>query len=126
MDLNTVVQGIVLEKTCSIKASSDSNESKAITLRVRFDGVTLKDVFAKAVSSVVIQWQNGPGRNKFTSWTERGTVDIDFKAPGRLLTDPMAEVIGRALAMTKAERTVYLKGILSQINAEVDDDEDVE
>uniref|UniRef100_A0A6H1ZC17 Uncharacterized protein n=1 Tax=viral metagenome TaxID=1070528 RepID=A0A6H1ZC17_9ZZZZ len=125
MDLNTVVTGIVLEKACSIKASSDSYESKAITLRVRFDGVTLKDVFAKAVSSVVIQWQNGPGRNKFTSWTDRGTVDIDFKAPGRSLTDPMAEVIARAKAMPKDERAVYLKGILSQIDV-VDEDEDVE
>ena len=82
MDLNTIVNGITLEKACSIKADKDSSESKSITLKVLFNGVTLKDVFAKAVSSAVIQWQNGPGRTKFTSWTDKQVVSIDFKAPG--------------------------------------------
>ena len=82
MDLHTIVNGIVLDKVCSIKADKDSDESKAITLRVKFDGVSLRDVFTKAVSSAVIQWQNGPGRNKFDTWTNNQTVNVDFKAPG--------------------------------------------
>ena len=82
MDLNTVVNNIVLEKNTSIKMDKESTESKSITLKVLFNGVTLKDVFAKAVSSAVIQWQNGPGRTKFTSWIDKQVVSIDFKAPG--------------------------------------------
>ena len=116
MDLHTIVNGIVLDKVCSIKADKDSDESKAITLRVKFDGVSLRDVFTKAVSSAVIQWQNGPGRNKFDTWTNNQVVEIDFKAPGRVQTDPVADVIGRAKAMSKEARITYLKDILGQID----------
>ena len=116
IDMNTVVQGIVLGKVCGIKPDGDSTESKSITLRIGFNGVTLKDVFTKAVSSAVIQWQNGPGRKQFDTWTDKGTVNVEFKAPGRTATDPVADVIGRAKAMSKEERVIYLQGILAQCN----------
>lgn len=83
MDMNEVVKGVNLTKACSIKADKDSNESKTVTLNIKFDGVTLRDVFAKAVSSAIIQWQNGPGRTKFTTWKHGQVVNVDFKAPGR-------------------------------------------
>lgn len=83
MELNEIVRGIVLDKECSIKPDSDSTESKTLTIKVRFDGVRLRDVFAKAVSSTVISWQNGPGRKRFDQWTNRQVIMVDFKAPGR-------------------------------------------
>ena len=92
MDLNQLVSNVVLAKVCSIKPDKDSDTSKSITLKVKFDGVTLKDVFAKALSSAVIQWQNGPGRNGFDKWTNNQVVNVDFKAPGRQPTlSPMEQ-----------------------------------
>jgi len=83
MDINEMVKGIALTKTCSIKPDKDSSNSKTVTLNIKFDGIPLTAVFDKAVSSAVIQWQNGPGRSKFDTWKHGQVVDIDFKAPGR-------------------------------------------
>lgn len=98
MDLNQVIKDVVLTKTCSIKPFKDSPDSKSITLRVKFDGVTLQSVFDKAVSGSVIQWQNGPGRKNYDGWEDRQTVDITFSAPGRTAIDPIAALIGEAKA----------------------------
>lgn len=83
MDMNAVVKGVTLSKACSIKPDKDSDESKTVTLSIKFDGVTLGAVFEKAMSSAVIQWQNGPGRSKFDQWKSGQTVTVEFKAPGR-------------------------------------------
>jgi hypothetical protein len=83
MNMNEVVKGIVLSKACSIKPDKDSTESKTVTLSIKFEGVTLQSVFDKAVSSAVIQWQNGPGRTKFDEWKHGQVVVVEFKAPGR-------------------------------------------
>ena len=98
MDLKQIVNGVVLTKACSIKADKDSDESKQINARVKFDGVTLGDVFDKAVSGAIINWQNGPGRKKFDMWENGQTVDIEFKSPGRTTVDPMTAIIASAAA----------------------------
>ena len=98
MKLTDVVTGIELSKVCSIKAFEGSKDSKAITLKVKFEGVTLADVFTKAVSSAVIQWQNGPGRKQFSNWTDKQTVEVQFKSPGKVTVDPMQAVIALATA----------------------------
>lgn len=81
--MTKVVKGVVMTKACSIKPDKDSDQSKQVTLSVKFDGVTLQSVFEKALSSAVIQWQNGPGRSKFDTWKNGQVVVVEFKAPGR-------------------------------------------
>ena len=105
-----------VDKGFSIKSDAGSSDSKQITLRVKFDGVTLLDVFNKALSQAVIQWQNGPGRKKFTTWTDKSIVDIDFKAPARTTVDPEAEIEARLRAMqTVEEREAYLRTLLAKV-----------
>lgn len=98
MNLSDVVKGVVLSKVCSVKADKDSTISKNINLEVTFDGVPLQAVFDKALSSTVIQWQNGPGRSKFGEWTNGQTVKINFSAPAKTTVDP----IDALLALAKA------------------------
>jgi len=99
----------------SMKHDKDSVESKSFTLDVRFDNVPIIDVINKALDPTKIQWVNGPGRVGFAKLVNKSIVKIDFKSPGRTVVDPIEEIIARAKAMPLAERTAYLKGILSQI-----------
>lgn len=73
----------VFNVATSIKQDKDSTESKTLTLKVHMDNVSLQDVITKALRPVVISWQNGPGRTKFTTWKHNGTVDIDFTSPAK-------------------------------------------
>jgi len=98
MNLNTIVEGVTLSKVCSIKADKDSTESKSITLKVKFDGSTLQNVFDKAVAGAVIQWQNGPGRRTFDTLKNHDVITVDFKAPGRTQVDPMTALTLEAKA----------------------------
>ena len=114
MNLNEIVKDVTLSKVCSIKPDKDSDESKSITLNIKFDGVALSAVFAKAVSSAVIQWQNGPGRSKFDTWDNNGKVNIEFKAPGAMpQIDPLTAMLNAAEA---ANMTIedYLKAELAK------------
>lgn len=97
-DLTQKVEGVTLSKVCKVREDKESDEVKTITLRVKFDGVTLQDVFAKALSGAVIQWQNGPGRNKFTTWEDNQIVEVNFSAPGRTTVDPKMSVLAEAKA----------------------------
>jgi len=73
----------VFNVTTSIKQDKDSTESKTLTLKVHMNNVSLQDVITKSLRPVVISWQNGPGRSKFTTWKHNGSVDIDFKSPAK-------------------------------------------
>ena len=109
MDLNQIVNNVKLSKTCSISPDKDSNESKSINLEVTFDNVTLADVFTKAMSQTVIAWQNGIGRKKFTDWTDKQSVKVQFKAPASSTIDPEAHVGAKLAAMeTEAEVEAYI------------------
>ena len=98
MDLNTIVKNVVLTKVCSISPDKDSDDSKNITLKVKFDGVPLQGVFDKAISQTVIQWQNGPGRKKFDAWNNGQVVEVSFKSPARTSIDPMTQLLAEATA----------------------------
>ena len=117
MDLTTKVSNVYLTKACNIKPDADSSESKQVTLRVKFDDVTLGDVFAKAISQVVIQWQNGPGRKKFTSWVDKSVVNIEFKAPAQTQVDPEEAMVSRLTTMTPEAGEAYLKEMLAKAAA---------
>ena len=123
MDMNQIVNGVVLNKACSIKAFKDSDTSKQINLRVKFDGIALSAVFAKAVSSAVIQWQNGPGRSKYDQWSDKQTVDIIFKAPGAMPTvDPEVALAMKIKAMDGDAK----KAQIAKVRAQMDEIERLE
>lgn len=115
MKLTDVVTDIALTKVCSIKAFEGSTDSKSITLNVKFDNVTLGDVFSKAVSSAVIQWQNGPGRKQFQNWKDKQVVEIQFKSPGKVTVDPETAMISKLQAMSAEEQIKYLQELASKV-----------
>ena len=115
MNMNEIIAGVTLTKVCSIKADKDSTESKAITLRVKFDGATIKSVFDKAVAGAVIAWQNGVGRKNFDTFKSGQTVEIQFSAPAsRAQIDPEQAMIAKLTAMTPAEQAQYLKELTAK------------
>lgn len=97
MDLNQLVKNVVLTKVCSISPDKDSDDSKQITLKVKFDNVPLQGVFDKAIAQTVIQWQNGPGRKKFDTWRNGQVVEVNFKSPARAMIDPKQALINDAI-----------------------------
>ena len=98
-NLKEIVNGVILTKTCSIKADAESDEKKVINLKVKFDGVELEAVFAKALAGAVIQWQNGPGRKNFNDWKDKQVVEVQFAAPGaQPQIDPKTALINEAKA----------------------------
>jgi len=108
MDMNTIISGVVMSKVCSIKADADSTESKNINLVVSFNGATLQGVFDKALSSAVIQWQNGVGRKNFDTYVNNQTVKVDFKSPGKS-TIPAEDIVkARAATLKGEEKIAYL------------------
>ena len=114
MNMSEIVTNVTLTKVCSIKADKDSEVSKLINLKVKFDGVPLQAVFDKAMASAVIQWQNGPGRNKFDDWKANQTVEISFSAPARTMMDPEAAMIAKLQSMTPAEQISYLQELATK------------
>ena len=119
MNMTEVITDVVLTKACSIKADKDSEESKVINLKVKFDGVQLGDVFAKALSSTVITWQNGVGRKTFDTFKNNQIVEINFAAPvSRAQIDPESAMIAKLQAMKPEERAAYLKELIAKVKKE--------
>jgi len=114
MNMNETITGITLTKACSIKADKDSAESKQVTLKVKFDGITLQSVFDKALAGAVIQWQNGPGRKNFDRWTDGQVIEIQFSAPGRTQVDPEMAMVAKLQTMTPEEQVKYLKELAAR------------
>ncbi len=99
MNMNEIISNVTLTKVCSIKPDKDSNESKNITLKVKFDGAKLLSVFDKAVSGAVIAWQNGVGRKNFDTYKNGQVVEVQFIAPAsKAQIDPMDALINNAKA----------------------------
>ena len=88
--------------TCSIRPYKGASEQKTITLNVHLDNVPIKDVVTKALRSVVISWQNGPGRSKFNTWKDHGTVNIDFVSPGKKVETREEKIEKLKVAFMKA------------------------
>jgi hypothetical protein len=112
-DMNTVISGVTLIKVCSVKADEDSTESKQVTVNVRYDGLTLKDVFTKALSSDIIKWQAG-ARKRFDTLPKVETITA--KSPGAAPQVNPEEAIKAKLAgmKTKAERKAYIDTLLAE------------
>ena len=110
MDLTTQIENITMSKMCSIKPDADSTDSKKVTLRIKYDGLTLGDVMAKAVRTDVIAWQNGPGRKLFHTWGDE--VTISAKAPGQSQIDPETAMVNKLAGMSPEEQTEYIQKMI--------------
>jgi len=112
--LNEVLETQTFDKACSIKPFKDAEESKTVTLRLHFTGITLADVLEKAIRTAVISWQNGPGRKKYTNWKPGQVIDVNFSKPARTVETPKetmdkAVVLIKSGALSKEERLAYIK-----------------
>jgi hypothetical protein len=108
MNMNETINGLVLTKTCTVSADADNKaESKKVHLRLTFDGVTLNDVFAKALATAVIQWQT-KARKMFSTISDGATVTVAFAAPGRVTVDPMVYWKQRLAACATPEEKAAL------------------
>jgi hypothetical protein len=113
--MNEVIANITLTKVCSIKPDKESDESKQITLKVKFDGAVLSSVFDKAVSGAIIQWQNGVGRKNFDTYKNGQVIEIQFIAPAsRTAIDPETAMIAKLQSMTPEEQVKYLKELAAK------------
>lgn len=115
MNMSEVITGVTLTKACSISPDKDSTDHKTINLRIKFDGAQLGDVFAKAVSSAVIAWQNGQGRKAFDTFKAGQTVDIKFAAPAaRAQIDPETAMVMKLQSMTPDEQKAYIATMIAK------------
>lgn len=86
MDMNEIITGVTLTKIVSISPDNESKKEgtkKTITLRMKYDGLTLSDVFQKALKDDVISWANGSGgRKSFDKLIDKSTIEVSAKSPG--------------------------------------------
>ena len=92
----------IFKTTTKIKQDADSTESKHINLNVHMNNASLQDIVTKALRTTVISWANGPGRSKWNTWTNNGSVDIDFKAPGKKIKTRDESIEDARLTFMKA------------------------
>ena len=113
MNMNQIVEGVVLSKSCSIKPDGESNDTKTLTVKMDYNGLTLQDIFTKALSSDVIKWQ-ASARKKFDSFTKGQIVEVSAKSPGATAQiDPETAMVARLQSMdTDEERAEYIKNVL--------------
>lgn len=98
---NYLVNGFV-DKAFSIRPDKDSTDVKNLTGRIHFQNTSLADVVAKACSPTIITFANGPGRSKFDQWTDRQTIDINFKAPATRVKTREESIAELVMAFQKA------------------------
>lgn len=115
MELNQIVTNIKRSKQCSLKADSDSDESKTFNIVVSFHNVTLADVFDKCVSSEVIRWQNA-NRKNYDKLVDRSTINLTFKAPVSQV-DPETAMVAKLIAMNDEDRANYLNQLMQKVTS---------
>lgn len=115
INMSEVISGVTLTKACSIKADKDSDSSKVINLKVKFDGATLQGVFDKALAGAVIQWQNGVGRKQFDTLKDKQTVEITFTSPAKTTVDPETAMVNKLANMTPEEQQAYIAELMLKV-----------
>jgi len=118
MDMNQIITDTTLTKICKIKPFKGAKESKQVTLAISYNGLTLSDVFTKALRTDVISWQNGPGRKGYDLLVDKSTVKVSAKAPGATTVDPETAMVAKLLAMSPSEQASYLKELMSKASLE--------
>ena len=108
MDLTQMISGVTLTKAITVSPDEDAKKvgtKKTIVLKVKYDGLTLESIFLKALDKDVISWQNGSGgRKNFDNLVDKGIVNVDAMAPGRMpQVDPETAMVAKLAAMTPEE-----------------------
>lgn len=114
MNMNESITNVTLTKICNIKPFKNALDSKQVTLAVKYDGLTIGDVFAKALRSDVISWQNGPGRKGYDNLMDKSTVNVSAKAPGVVTVDPETAMVAMLLTMTPEEREAKIQELVAK------------
>lgn len=115
-DFDAKFDGVTIDTVRSIKADSESTESKQVTLRFHLEGVSLRDVLTNAISTAVVKWQNGPGRKQFDQWTQHQVIDVDFKSPGKKIETP-EEIMAKAMTLAKGMNQDALKAYIESLES---------
>ena len=99
MDMNEVIANVTLIKIVSISPDEESKKEgvkKTVTLRMKYDGLTLSDIFQKALKDDVISWANGSGgRKAFDKIADRSTIEVSAKSPGSAPTETPEDAFTR-------------------------------
>ena len=114
MNMNESITGVTLTKVCNIKPFKGATDSKQVTLAVKYDGLTIGDVFTKALRSDVISWQNGPGRKGYDNLIDKSTVTVSAKAPGAVTVDPETAMVALLTTMSPEEQINYLRQLAAK------------
>ena len=95
-----VIDTFTLDKVCSFKADKDSDEQKTVTLRVKYQGATIRSLAQSTLGQgVVVKWQNGRARKDYTKIADRSVVEIDWSAPATApQVDPKTAMLMEAKA----------------------------
>lgn len=97
---NAVIDTFTLDKVCSFKADKDSDESKTVTLRVKYQGATIRTLAQSTLGQgVVVKYQNGRARKDYTKIADRSVVEINWAAPATApQVDPKTAMLMEAKA----------------------------
>lgn len=119
MDLKQVVSGVTLTKAISISPDGDSKKegvAKQVILKVKYDGLTMQDVFMKALDKDVVSWQNGSGgRKNYDNLIDKGVVEVDAKAPGKApQVDPETAMVAKLATMNPEEQAAYFADLMAK------------
>src|SRR3990172_8684202 len=103
MNMNEVITNVTLTKVVSVSPDNESKKEgtkKTVTLKMKYDGLTLADVFQKALKDDVISWANGAaGRKNFDKLVDKSTIEVSAKSPG---SGPQMDPIDAMIASAKA------------------------
>ena len=121
MNMEEVVVGVTLTKNLSVSPDSEAKKDgvkKTFIVRMKYDGLTLKDIFTKALKNDIISMQNGNGpggRKNFDRLVDRQTIEVSAKAPGAgAQIDPETAMVMKLQAMKPEEQLAYLKELAAK------------
>ena len=121
MNMEEVVVGVTLTKTLSVSPDNESKKSgvkKTFIVRMKYDGLTLKDIFAKALRNDIISMQNGNGpggRRNYDKLVDRQVIEVSAKSPGAgAQIDPETAMVMKLQAMKPEEQVAYLKDLAAK------------
>lgn len=97
INMKQMIEDVTLSKVCSFKPDIESDDSKQVTVNVKYDGLSLADVFAKALQSDIIRVQASL-RKRFDQIRNGETINVNAKSPGASQVDPKQALIAQAKA----------------------------
>ena len=113
MDMNQVVVGVTLSKVVGV-SEYKGGPKKTVTVRMKYDGLTMQDVFLKALDKDVISWQ-ALARKGFGKLVDKGVVEVEAKAPGKApQVDPEEAMVAKLASMSSEEQATYFADLMEK------------